>query len=448
MLSREDNALMCDVEGDTPMHRTLERYWLPILPTAEVTPDGDPVKVTVMGKHYVVFRDSTGRVGVLNERCAHRGASLCLGRVEYGGIRCIYHGWKYDVMGKIQEMPNFNGDPPKSRYRQPAYPAREAANAIWAYFGPTDKQPPFPKYPVFDLPSDQVVVQEWFVDANFVQLMEGLVDSSHVGVLHQDAIARRTKAADEAGRTDAVYRQMAQDLAPNIDCRETEFGFHYAALRKLKTPEGEFEAARITAFALPFINFSPNNSTMLAGVPVGNGRTQMFEFNWDWERPFDEQRREQVLAHHGIGAGILDRFGISRRTYGRQDRPNWANNYMQDREAMRRGETFSGLPNFQPEDVAIATSQGAISDRTTEHLLPSDQAVVRMRRVLIESARRVMQDQAPIGVETNIVPHGIQGLVRQGQPWETLLKDESALRRSFGQFAAELKVTNLLEPTP
>jgi hypothetical protein len=116
---------------------------------------------------------------------------------------------------------------------------------------------------------------------------------------------------------------------------------------------------------------------------------------------------------------------------------------MQDREAMRRGETFSGLPNFQPEDVAISTSQGLISDRTTEHLVPSDQAVVRMRRVLIESARRVMRDADPIGVETNVVPRGIQGLVRQGQPWETLLKDESALRRSFGQFAAELKVTNL-----
>jgi len=440
MLSREDNALICEVEGDTPMRRTIKRYWLPVLPAASVISDGDPVKVTVMGEHYVVFRDSVGRVGVLNERCAHRGASLCLGRVQDGGIRCIYHGWKYDVSGQIQEMPNYNGDVSKTRYRQPAYPAREAANVVWAYFGAPDKQPRFPKYPVFDLPSDQVVVQEWFIDANFVQVMEGLVDSSHLGVLHQDSVASRTKAADQAGRTDAVYRQMAQDLAPGIDCKETEFGFHYAALRKLTTAEGLFDVARITAFALPFINFSANNSTMLAGVPAANGRTQMFEFNWDWERPFDDQRRAQILSFHGISSEILDELGISRRTYGKQDRPSWLNNYMQDREAMHRGETFSGLPDFQPEDVAITTSQGPISDRTTEHLLPSDQAVVRMRRVLIESARRVMRDEEPIGLESEVVPRGAQGTVPEGQPWETLLQDESALRRSFGLFAAELKI--------
>ncbi|WP_322046553.1 Rieske 2Fe-2S domain-containing protein [Paraburkholderia sp. J67] len=440
MLTQANNALLCEVAPGKPMHETIRRYWLPALPSAALAADGDPARVTLLGEDYVLFRDSAGQVGMLNERCCHRGASLCLGRNEEGGLRCIYHGWKFDVRGTIVDMPNATDDSFKRRYRQPAYAVREAANVVWVYLGPQDKTPPFPRFPIFDLPQDQVVAQAYFIDANFVQVMEGLVDSSHVGVLHQDAIHQRMKAAMQDGAQSAVYRQMADDLAPRLEMEDTEFGFHYAAMREMRTDSGHVNVARITAFALPFINFSPNNSTMLAGVPVHDGCTMMFEFNWDWSQPFDAARRERVLEFHGISDAILDRFGISLATYGKQERPRAANRFLQDREAMRRGETFSGLPNFQPEDVAIASSQGPISDRSVESLLPSDQAVVRMRRVLLEAARRVMAGEEPPGLDCATIPRGLQGAVGSDETWQAVLTREDNLRRSFGQFSSELKV--------
>ncbi|WP_158592304.1 Rieske 2Fe-2S domain-containing protein [Noviherbaspirillum sedimenti] len=441
MLSHEDNALMCEVDPGTPMHETMKRYWLPATLSSVLSgPDCDPVKVTLLGEDYVMFRDSNGKVGMLRERCCHRGASLCLGRVEDGGIRCLYHGWKFDVNGRVLEMPNAKGENFLSRYSQPAYPTHEAANVVWVYLGPADKQPAFPRYPIFDLPLDQVVAQEWFVDANYVQLLEGLVDSSHVGVLHQDSIVRRIKAASKEGKLDAVYKQMADDLVPRLEVEETDYGFHYVAIRELNTDDGAVDVARITAFAMPFINFVATNSTMLAAVPVGNGKTLMFEFNWDWKRPFDAERTEQVLAYHGISDTILDNIGLSRKTYGKVERPNSANNYLQDRAAMRRSETFSGLPNFHPEDIAMAISMGPISDRTKENLVPSDQACVRMRRVLIESARRVIDGKDPIGVQSEILPRGTQGSLRKGEAWQSVLAKQENLNRSFGQFAAQLDI--------
>ncbi|WP_395067925.1 Rieske 2Fe-2S domain-containing protein [Paraburkholderia silvatlantica] len=440
MLTQANNALLSEIEPGKPMHDTIRRYWLPALPSAMLEVDGDPVRVTLLGEDYVLFRDSAGQVGLLNERCCHRGASLCLGRNEEGGLRCIYHGWKFDVSGTIVDMPNATDPSFKKRYRQPAYAVHEAAQVVWVYLGPQDKAPPFPRYPIFELPPDQVVAQAYFIDANFVQVMEGLVDSSHVGMLHQDAIRARMNAAAQNGAQSAVYKQMADDLAPQLELEDTDFGFHYAAIRQMRTATGSATVARVTAFALPFINFSPNNTTMLAGVPVRDGCTMMFEFNWDWNEPYSAERRERVLDYHGISDAILDRFGISLKTYRKQARPNADNGYLQDRAAMRRNETFSGLPNFQPEDVAIATSQGPITNRSMESLLPSDQAVVRMRRVLLEAARSVMAGEDPPGLGCASIPRGLQGAVESGETWHAVLQREENHRRAFGQFSSELKL--------
>jgi phthalate 4,5-dioxygenase len=440
MLTHPDNALLCQVQPGEPMHDVVKRYWLPVLPVHLVAErNGDPVRITVLGRDYVVFRDSEGRVGCLAEGCCHRGASLALGRVEGGGIRCLYHGWKYAIDGGLLETPNADLEQVRGRIRQPAYPAREAGGLVWVYFGEAQKQPPFPSIPYFDLPPDRIVVQEIFIDANFVQIMEGLVDSSHVGVLHQDAVNRQLRPGGSAGTSDAVYRQFISDLSPRIKSEDTDFGFHYAALRELKSDDGISTVARVTAYAMPFFNFPPTNSTMIAGVPIDSHRTQLIEVNWDWDEPFDAARAERVLAHHGISDEILDRCHLSRKTRHLPGGPCRANNWEQDRAAMRRGETFSGLPNFQPEDAAISRSLGPISDRSKENLVPADQAVVRMRRIMLESARRVQRGEDPIGLSPSQVARGLQGMIAEGTDWQSVLTRKEIWRRAFGQFAKKLE---------
>ncbi|WP_322046574.1 Rieske 2Fe-2S domain-containing protein [Paraburkholderia sp. J67] len=438
MLSREDNMLMCDVSPGTPMNAMMKRYWLPALPSAALGgPDSDPVRVTLLGEDYVVFRDSHGKIGMLDERCCHRGASLCLGRVEEGGIRCIYHGWKFDTTGAVMDMPNATDDKHRTRYRQPAYPVREAANVVWVYLGPAEHEPPFPNYPIFDLPPENIVVQEVYIDANYAQVMEGLVDSSHVGVLHQDAIRSRVAATIQEGRDDIINKQMADELAPQLELEDTDFGYHVAALRSVQYKGNTFEIARTTAFALPFINFPGSNTTMIAGVPEHNGLTRMIEWNWDWNRPIEAGRRESVLYSHGITDTILDARGMTRATYGKVERPSAANNYLQDRAAMRNG-SFTGLPLFHPEDAAVSVSQGAICDRSTQNLLPADIAVVRMRRVLLDSVRRVMRGEAPLGVQAQQVPRALQGIVQSGAPWQVVFEREVNWTRSINEISKHL----------
>ena len=232
MLPKDKNELLTRVGPGTPMNALLRRYWMPALLSSDLEPDGDPRRVTLLGEHYVAFRDSDGRVGIFDEHCCHRGSSLTLGRNEEGGLRCIFHGWKFAVDGTILETPNVADPSYKARFKQPAYPVREAGDLIWVYLGPAELEPAFREYAYMRLPPSHRMIMRLNVDCNFLQVVEGGLDSSHVGILHRNMARSFEEKLDQLPDHMQYNRQkLLTDMAPRLEVRDTEFGFHYAALR-------------------------------------------------------------------------------------------------------------------------------------------------------------------------------------------------------------------------
>src|SRR5579862_6958044 len=188
MLSAAENEMLCRVGPGTPMGELLRRYWIPALASEDLPhPDCDPVRLPLLGENFVAFRDSDGKVGVLDEMCCHRGASLALGRVENCGITCIYHGWRYAVDGTILETPNYEDSAFKDKLKAPSYPVREIDGIIWAYFGPIAKQPPEPpRFPYSSVSASERLTVYTSSDINWAQLVENALDPSHLGILHAD----------------------------------------------------------------------------------------------------------------------------------------------------------------------------------------------------------------------------------------------------------------------
>ena len=229
MLTRENNELICRVGAGTAMGTAFRRFWLPALLSDELpAPDCDPRRVQLLGEDFVAFRDSDGKVGLLDEYCCHRNASLALGRVEHGGIRCIYHGWKFAVDGTVLETPNVADPSFKQRFKARAYPVREAGGLIWVYLGPATQMPAFPRWPFFDLPSPHLLPVYAVVNCNYVQVMEGLINSSHLTVLHTSPL-KTTGGSELDFAKKTAHLQF--NAAPRIEAEETDFGFHYVAMR-------------------------------------------------------------------------------------------------------------------------------------------------------------------------------------------------------------------------
>jgi len=438
MLSKEDNDLMCRVGPNTAMGAAARRYWAPVLLASEIPgADGDPRRVELMGQTYVVFRDSAGRVGCLDEACCHRGASLYLGRVEDGGIRCIYHGWKFGVDGEVQETPNVHDAAFKTRFRARAYPVRESGGLLWVYPGPEGTAPRFPGWPWLSLPASNVLTTVHVVDCNWVQVIEGLLDSTHLGLLHADGL----KAS---GAVDLDYAKKVQvmqaDLAPRLEVEDTRFGFHYAALRTRADLEGRSEA-RVTAFVPPFTVLNPNGDIATIVVPVDDHRSLFFHAFWSETKPINEEPlRSQQLKFVGLDSDTLDAFGLSRQAASDPGRPLLANRFRQNRDAMRAGRTFSGLPGIIAEDVAVSVSSGAIRDRSRERLSTADVAIQRLYRTLAGLARSVQRGEVPLGLSDDFDDAkiaGANGVLNPGETWRSLVPERLARGREAPRPAAE-----------
>jgi len=425
----DQNAILTDVSPGAPMHEMMRRYWLPAcLSSDHATRDSDPKRVTMLGKDYVCFRDSQGKIGLLDEHCPHRGASLCLGKAGNSGLQCIYHGWRFAVDGEILEMPNVADDRLKSRIRQPAYPTQEAGGIVWAYVGP-DKTPPLPHLPFFDVPDNQRYVTITVSSTNYTQVIEGVLDSSHVGVLHADVV--RMLAAGEGpspvfgGTSRTAYgNAMGQDLAPKLEVQDTDFGMRYAALRTVLNEKGEKQTlARVTAFAFPNSIFIPAANIILVALPVRPGRTHLFQCYWDKTASIGEGKAlDDLRAYYGIDEYGMNERGLSRETHDLPDRPNRDNYWLQDREAMREGKTFSGLYRFMQEDYAVANSMGSVQNTAKQHLVPADIAVARYRRLMIENALRVKDGGEAIGLDSKTEPRSAAAIVTAERPWQTLFE--------------------------
>jgi len=427
MLSREDNLRICCVGPESPMGQTMRRFWIPVLSAYQLpTPDCDPVRVEILGEKLVAFRDTRGAVGILDEHCCHRSASLVLGRVEECGIRCLFHGWKFAVDGTVLDTPNVSNPAFKNRFKARAYPVREAGGLIWTYIGPKELEPAFPHWNYFDYPPERRLSVTFMVPANYVQVQEALLDSSHLTILHQDAFRRQAKG--DIDFVANVINATAQ-ADPKVEAEATDFGFHYVALREISTDAGEKTEARITSYVAPFHILNANGDFVGIIVPIDDQRT-LHHFVW-WSDTKDialEPLASAQLEFVGLDESTLHRAGLHPATWHEPGKPTVHNNFLQDRCALRQG-SWTGLPTFFPEDSAIMASMGPIRDRSKERLAPCDAAVAQLYRTLLSMTRQVQQGESPLGL--NIDPgkvRGLHGVVPETRPWQSLVPDHIALK--------------------
>jgi phthalate 4,5-dioxygenase len=419
VLTHEENELICRVGPGTPMGETMRRYWLPACTSAQIgQPDSDPLRVRLLGENFVAFRDTNGDVGILDELCMHRGASLALGRVEDCGIRCLYHGWKFAVDGTIQETPNHSDQRFRQRFSAPAYPVREQGGVVWVYLGPRDRQPALPQFPFMLAPEPNRSVIRVNVNANYLQLVEGGIDSSHVGILHSDSARPNWANKTPASKTDNYNpaAELVGDLAPALEIENTDFGLHYAAIRKLPGEQREMVNIRITPFILPFGRIIPPGTFTVFEVPADDEHTSTYLCFYG-PQPVNRERVKAVL-----GLDDTRFWQESDCTY----RASWKDGLKQNRDRMRSRDSWSGLHGLEQEDATISLSMGPIFDRSREHIVPADRAVIRARRLLFESMRRVERGEDAIGAfpATDLSRlNAPDENISVNQPWQTLVPD-------------------------
>jgi phthalate 4,5-dioxygenase oxygenase subunit len=398
MLSREENELMCRVGPGTLMGKTLRRYWHPLCLSSELPrPDCAPQRARLLGEKLVVFRDTQGRIGLLDEYCLHRGSSLALGRVEEGGIRCLYHGWKFAVDGALLETPN-HADPRLCKaLKANAYSVVEEAGIVWAYLGPKDQQPPLRRFPFMAVPAENRTLVRVNVNANYVQMWEGGADSSHVGILHSNVARPGWMKCSFSANPDPLNPAAfpVEDNAPRLEAQDTEFGFYYCASRKgaKPGPNGEeTKNVRVYPLIMPYTRV----------IPAPNLDFTVFEV------PADDEHTSTFISVHGNApvdrAAIIKILGLDDPRYWSEKdcrfQAGWDDRFGQDRERMR--ENWTGFSGIEVEDAVMGMSQAPINDRTREHLVAADQAIVKIRRLLLDSARRVEKGLDPIGVHADL----------------------------------------------
>ncbi|WP_077002800.1 Rieske 2Fe-2S domain-containing protein [Variovorax sp. KK3] len=399
-MNPRDNERLTDVSPGTPMHALCSRYWLPAGLASDLPePDGAPIRVRLLGRNLVAFRDSDGQVGMLDELCPHRRASLMLGQVRRGTIECIYHGWRFSVDGSIVEMPNCDDERLKQRYRANAYPVKEAGGFLWVYLGPKDAMPEFPMHEWMALPERNRHPRIIASRSNFVQVMEGLLDTTHLGVLHQDSLPRAdgtVKVVNNTTRPASRFTAVSNSAkVPVVEVEERSFGIYAAAIREGMADGEAVRDVRITAYVAPFTIYVANGHVTLMIVPVDTETTHLYIVYWDPEKPFaEEPYRSDIERGTGTLPEVAERWGFSRETLGAPGTMSMANHWGQDRARMASGESFSGLELFAMEDAACTSSMGTVSDRQ-EMLVPADLAIVRMRRFLLAAADAVARGEAP-----------------------------------------------------
>ncbi|WP_313805609.1 Rieske 2Fe-2S domain-containing protein [Sphingobium sp.] len=413
MLSAKDNELMCRTNADTAMGQAMRHFWIPALLSSELPePDCDPVHVELLGGNFVAFRNSEGEVGILDEMCCHRGASLTTGRAEKCGLRCIYHGWLFAADGTVLETPNVADERFKTRFKAKSFPVKEAGGIVWTYLGEAENLPPFYDFPFIGAPAEKLLSTVQIVGCNYIQVLEGLLDSSHLSLLHisqfkQDNLAD-IKFVQNTGH-------MQHNTAPLIEAQETEFGLHYGAQRIF----GDTSETNVTAFISPFFILNPNDIYM-AIVPMTDEKCAFYSVWYDGERDYglDPLRTDQL---HTVGLDRLEEYGMTRKSFYTQAAGSRANGFRQDRAQVRAGH-HTGMGSFVQEDALICVSAGGLRDREYEHLAPADMAIAQMYRVLLKSAKQVAAGGKPIAHQMSVASlRGGRFSVPVGTDWRTLV---------------------------
>jgi phthalate 4,5-dioxygenase len=414
-MRQEENDILTQVGPGTPMGNLFRLHWIPVLLSSELPErDGPPIQVRLLGEDLIAFRDTSGEVGLLERACPHRRASLYFGRNEDNGLRCIYHGWKFDVSGRCLDIPNDpSGSRLKDTVRATAYPCVERNGIIWTYMGPPSRQrrratdevsppPPLPEFEWSLMPQEHSYFWKALRSCNWLQCLEGDLDSSHLGILH----SRLDEALDEeryvtvpgvvrpGNSSEAVLRTMRRVRAPELDVAETDYGLMYTAKRPV---DDHSEYHRISQFVLPFFTMVGARTDRIdynvkAWIPMDDTHTLVLECQFRRDQVWTAEDRAQMMAvrnPHGFLPPSPEPGGAWRL------RANRDNDYQRDLE-LQRNTLFCGIMANPIQDAAVQESMGPIVDRSREILCSADAAITRMRRVLVRSARRVMErDELP-----------------------------------------------------
>jgi phenylpropionate dioxygenase-like ring-hydroxylating dioxygenase large terminal subunit len=386
MTTREQNELITRTGPGTPGGEMMRRYWLPVGIGADLTADSGPMPVRLLSENLVLFRDESGKVGLLQRNCPHRRTDLSFGRIEDGGLRCLYHGWLWDVKGNCLEQP---AEPPESTYKDKvkalSYPCVEHGGLIFTYMG-KGEPPVFPMFSCYDAPARQRWVMRSILHCNYLQGLEGNIDPAHLSYLHRPM--GRIDERNVPGSSKSADMYYAEDRRPHLDLEDTDYGIRIFSIRRA---EDDRQYVRVTNFILP-----------CSAAIVGNEGRVNEGYSMHWHVPIDDHHHIRYdLVHNRVRE--IDHAKYNAR-FGNHTGPDGitarvlANRYLQDRTAMQ-SENFTGMgPSFNVHDAFAVESMGPISEREHENLATTDRIIVRARRQLLEAIKDVSDGREPRGV--------------------------------------------------
>jgi phenylpropionate dioxygenase-like ring-hydroxylating dioxygenase large terminal subunit len=391
MLRKDVNDLLTQTAAGTPMGQLFRQYWMPALLASELPEDDcPPVRVKLLSERLLAFRDSQGRYGLIDEFCAHRGVSLWFGRNEEGGIRCAYHGWKYDVTGQCTEVPS---EPAESGYCQriklASYPLVKVGDVLWTYMGDPAQQPALPEWEFCRVPPEQTYTSKRWQECNWLQALEGGIDSSHVSWLHSGGLKNDPLFKGAKGN-----QYNLSDRRPVFEVVEAEGGLFIGARRDAE--EGHYYW-RITPWVMPnFTMVPPRGDHPIHGhfwVPIDDENCWAWSFDYHTVRPLTQAERQAMIDGHGVHNEYVP--GTFRPLQNKD------NDYLMDRAAQKRGDTFSGVKGIAMQDASLQESMGPIVDRTKENLVGTDNGII-MARQRLRKAALALKDKGvlPPGVDT------------------------------------------------
>ena len=390
MTTFQENEILTRTGPGTAMGALFRRYWLPALLASEVPePDGPPVRVRLLSERLVAFRDTQGRIGLVDEFCAHRGVSLYFGRNEECGLRCPYHGWKYDVQGQCVDVPS---EPEESGFcrkiRLKSYPCVERGGVVWTYMGPPELRPPEPAYEWTQVDAQSRHVSKRLQECNYLQAMEGGLDSIHSTFLHRYSVGEDPLLKRDAESAAMMKADTRPDFLPTV----SPGGLHISTRRKVGDDRYFW---RVTQFLMPCFNlFPPYGDNPCGGhawVPMDD------ESCWVFSIDYHPRRALTPLEHEAAAAGLGIHVPLVPGTF--TPVANKRNDYLIDRDAQKARKSFSGVMRIGVQDAAVQESMGPIEDRSREHLVSSDNGIIMTRKRLLDAARAVGEGREPPGLD-------------------------------------------------